>query len=60
MPLAVQRSNAVATFTGEANLGKLAGGVYKYAGAITGTNFQSTYESAYDQGQFRMTRVRDN
>jgi len=56
-PLTVQRSNNIARFTGEADLGQLAGGVYKYAGAVTGTNFHSTYECAIDRGYFRMTRV---
>ena len=56
-PLTVQHSNAVTRFTGQADLGKLAGGVYNYAGAVTGTNFHSTYESAYDHGHFRMTRA---
>jgi len=56
-PLTVYRSNAVAHFTGEADLGKLAGGIYKYAGVIAGTNYYSTYESKYDYGHFRMGRV---
>jgi hypothetical protein len=43
-------------FDGEADLGKLAGGVYKYSGHATPTNFFSTYKSKYDHGTFQMTR----
>jgi hypothetical protein len=57
VPVRVQRSNDVARFIGEADLGKLAGGIYKYAGAVIGTNFHSTYECAIDHGYFRMTRA---
>jgi hypothetical protein len=57
VPLKVQRSNEVYQFAGEANLGKLAGGVYRYSGKVAGTNFHSTYRSKYDYGYFRMNRV---
>jgi len=43
-------------FTGEENLGKLAGGVYRYEGHATPTNFFSTYGSKYDHGTFQMRR----
>ena len=43
-------------FTGEENLGKLAGGVYRYEGHATPTNFFSTYHSKYDHGTFQMRR----
>lgn len=57
VPLRAQLSNGVARFEGEADLGRLAGGVYKYNGAVTGTNWQSTYRSRYDHGFFRMNRA---
>ena len=57
VPLKVQRSNEVYHFAGEADLGKLAGGVYRYNGTMAGTNFHSTYRSRYDYGYFRMNRV---
>jgi hypothetical protein len=43
-------------FQGEANLGWLAGGVYKYQGHADATNFFSTYSCKYDHGTFRMSR----
>ncbi|HMJ90991.1 MAG TPA: hypothetical protein VK530_14305 [Candidatus Acidoferrum sp.] len=43
-------------FDGSADLGKLAGGVYRYSGHATPTNFFSTYQSKYDHGVFRMVR----
>lgn len=43
-------------FSGEANLGALAGGVYHYEGHADGTNFLSTYSCKYDQGKFEMQR----
>ncbi len=43
-------------FQGEADLGWWAGGVYRYEGQVTSTNFFSTYKSKYDQGTFRMKR----
>ena len=57
VPLKAQRSNEMWRFESEANLGKLAGGVYRYAGTVAGTNFQSSYQSKYDHGYFRMRRV---
>ena len=43
-------------FTGEANLGWLAGGVYRYEGRASGTEFYCSYESKGDFGSFTMTR----
>lgn len=43
-------------FSGQENLGWLAGGTYSYEGSARGTNFFSTYSSKYDHGTFRMTR----
>ena len=44
------------TFTGQEDLGALAGGVYRYNGTADGTTFRSTYESGADHGYFEMTR----
>jgi len=41
---------------GEANLGKLAGGVYYYEGRASLTNLHSTYRSKYDHGRFELRR----
>jgi len=54
--LAVKNSDGNFQFQGEANLGKLAGGVYHYAGHASATNFFSTYHCKYDHGTFRMNR----
>ena len=43
-------------FSGEADLGKLAGGSYYYEGRATRTNFLSTYRSSGDHGVFAMKR----
>lgn len=45
-------------FIGNADLGPLAGGIYDYAGTVTGDTFQSTYKAAGDQGTFEMARAR--
>jgi hypothetical protein len=50
------KTNDVFSFSGEADLGKLAGGVYRYEGKISPTNFFSTYDSKYDRGTFRLTQ----
>src|SRR5262245_49499068 len=56
VPLKVERTNDVWHFSGEENLGSMAGGVYEYDGTATPTNFHSTYRSKYDHGIFDMTR----
>jgi hypothetical protein len=43
-------------FTGEADLGWLAGGLYRYEGHADGTRYFSTYASSKDHGVFEMTR----
>lgn len=59
VPLEVRQDSAGYTFKGDANLGKLAGGVYEYRGFASATNFFSTYTSKYDRGSFRMRRPDD-
>ena len=54
--LAVRETNGVYSFDGQADLGKLAGGVYTYTGTASATNFQSTYKSKYDHGNYEMRR----
>ena len=44
------------SFHGKADLGWWGGGVYRYEGKATATNFFSTYQSKYDHGTFEMTR----
>jgi hypothetical protein len=56
VPLEVEARGNSFLFSGEADLGKLAGGVYTYNGAATPTNFFSTYDSKYDHGKFEMHR----
>lgn len=56
VPLQVKRDGQSFRFSGEADLGKLAGGVYSYKGVASVTNFFSTYDSKYDHGTFQMTR----
>lgn len=56
VPLQVEARDGVWQFHGSEDLGKLAGGVYHYAGSATPTNFHSTYDSAYDHGTFEMQR----
>lgn len=54
--LRTTETNGVAHFSGEANLGWWAGGLYHYEGSVEGTNFLSTYSCKYDHGTFRMAR----
>ncbi len=56
VPLEVKKRGNSFVFSGEADLGKMAGGVYTYEGASTATNFFSTYDSKYDHGKFEMHR----
>jgi len=60
VPLSVERTGEIYRFKGEADLGKLAGGVYRYDGTASSTNFISTYNSRYDHGYFRMARPEAN
>jgi hypothetical protein len=55
-PLQVVRRDGGWQFQGEADLGLVAGGVYRYEGNATTTNFHSTYSSKYDRGVFEMHR----
>lgn len=54
--LAVTNRDGTFTFSGESNLGWYAGGIYRYEGNASATNFFSTYDSKYDRGTFQMRR----
>ena len=56
VPLKVEMQTNGFEFSGEANLGWLAGGIYHYAGHADATNFFSTYSCKYDYGTFQMGR----
>ena len=52
----VERGAKGFTFTGTKNLGRLAGGSYRFEGAIVGDQFDARYESRIDHGRFELTR----
>ncbi len=54
--LRTQQHGRVLRFSGEQDLGPLAGGIYRYKGEVTRQRFESTYDSRYDSGRFEMTR----
>ena len=56
VPLEARPTDNGVAFMGHADLGALAGGVYRYTGYATPTNFFSTYEAKYDHGTFQMIR----
>lgn len=56
VPLTASRSNDVWHFQGDAELGKMAGGRYRYEGTATPMRFHSTYDSQFDRGHFEMQR----
>lgn len=56
MVLNVEETPAAYLLRGEANLGWWRGGIYRYAGRATATNFLSNYECPYDHGTFEMRR----
>ena len=59
VPMTARLEDEIHHFTGEADLGWLAGGRYVYVGTVEGDAFTSTYESEKDHGTFEMTRVSD-
>lgn len=42
--------------SGDQDLGSLAGGIYRYEGSATNTDFNCTYSSKYDHGKFILSR----
>jgi hypothetical protein len=55
--LSVTETNGVFQFSGQANLGWWAGGVYDYEGRAREMHFFSTYRCKYDHGTFQLTRL---
>ncbi|MBI3877375.1 MAG: hypothetical protein HY300_15695 [Verrucomicrobia bacterium] len=55
-PLAGREENGKFKFTGQADLGIFAGGLYHYDGIATPTNYLSTYRCPSDWGTFQMQR----
>lgn len=51
-----RREGETVFFRGQSDLGKLAGGVYRYEGHATPGDFFSTYTSKYDVGSFTLRR----
>jgi len=51
-----RETNGVVALKGDADLGKMAGGVYTYEGTATPTEFRSSYSSKYDRGEYQMSR----
>jgi hypothetical protein len=49
-------STAPIKAAGEADLGFFKGGVYQYDATITPSQFDATYKSKYDHGQFNLAR----
>jgi len=56
VPLSVEPHYDGWEFSGEADLGKAAGGDYYYEGRANLTNFFSTYKASKDHGVFEMRR----
>lgn len=54
----VDRREDAVYFSGQADLGKMAGGVYHYDGRADGREFYSSYKSASDRGYFKLVRPR--
>jgi len=54
--LKVERRDDGWVFSGEEDLGAMAGGIYRYHGNATAMNFHSIYDSKYDRGLFEMRR----
>ena len=57
IPLTVHQSEGTYAFTGQTNLGRLAGGVFSYNGQANSTGFTAAYSSTRDHGTFTMQRV---
>jgi len=51
-----RQSGAALQLEGEADLGRLAGGIYHYKGEAAESAFNCTYRCAYDHGTFHLSR----
>ena len=56
VPLKYKEKDGEILLSGESDLGKLSGGVYKYEAKATPARFSCTYKSKYDHGTFEMKR----
>jgi hypothetical protein len=55
--LRADKSDKQVLLKGEADLGALAGGVYRCEGELTGTAFNCRYSCKYDEGVFHLKRL---
>jgi hypothetical protein len=56
-PLHGRHSDGKLKLEGQADLGQLAGGVYRYAGEADETAFNCTYRCKYDHGTFHLRKA---
>jgi hypothetical protein len=54
VPLRGEKKNMTVMLEGDADLGRLAGGIYHYTGEATDRSFRCTYKCKYDRGTFEM------
>ena len=59
MDMTITKNGAKYEFTGEADLGKLAGGVYQYGGTGTTNRIDINYRADKDHGTFKLERPED-
>lgn len=60
MDMTIKQDKGMFDFHGEADLGWLAGGVYKYDGNGTVDNIKMNYRANIDFGTFKLERLQDN
>ena len=60
MDMTIKQNKGMFNFNGEADLGWLAGGVYKYDGNGTVDNIKMNYRANIDFGTFKLERPKDN
>ena len=60
MDMTLTQNGSSYQFTGEADLGKLAGGVYQYNGTGTTNRIEINYRSLKDHGTFQLQRPEDS
>jgi hypothetical protein len=60
LKLPIEETDAITTFSGTKNLGKLAGGAFEFDGRVEGNQFEASYDSKFDRGQFSMIRIRNS
>ena len=54
VPLRGEKKNTTLKLEGDADLGRLAGGIYHYTGEATDRSFRCAYKCKYDNGTFEM------